>query len=82
MTPAYISDLINVGKHARYSLRSNPGTIPLHLAGKVKKSFGDRSFSVAARTLWSALPASLRSVDSITFKSCLKIYLFELAFRL
>ena len=39
MAPAYISDLINVWKHARYSLRSlNSGTL--------LKSFGDRSFSV------------------------------------
>jgi len=39
----------------------------------MKKSFGDRSFSVAAPTLWNALPASLRNIDSIlTFKSCLK----------
>ena len=41
MAPAYISDLINVKKHARYSLRSNSGTILLHPAGKMKKSFGD-----------------------------------------
>ena len=46
MAPAYISDLINVRKHAHYSLRSNSGTILLHPAGKMKKSFGDRSFSV------------------------------------
>ena len=38
MEPAYISDLINVRKHAGYSLRSNSGTILLHPAGKMKKS--------------------------------------------
>ena len=38
MAPAYTSDLINViTKHAPYSLRSNSGTILLHLAGKMKK---------------------------------------------
>ena len=83
MAPAYISDLINVRKHARYSLRCNSGTILLHPAGKMKKSFGDSSFSVATPTLWNALAASLRSVDSIlTFKSCLKTYVFKLAFSL
>jgi len=51
MAPAYISDLVNVRKHARYSLRSNSGTILLHPAGKMKKSFCDRSLSVAAPTL-------------------------------
>ena len=62
MAPAYISDLISARKHARYSLRP---------AGKMKKSFGDRSFSVTAPTLWNALPASLRNISSLsTFKSC------------
>ena len=65
MAPAYISDLIDVRKHTRYSLRSNTGTILLHPAGKVKKSFGDRSSSVAAPTLWNTLPVSLRKTDSI-----------------
>ena len=76
MAPAYISDLIDVRKHARYSLRSNLGTFLLHPAGQMKKSFGDKSFSEAAPTLWNALPASLCNIDSIlTFKSCLKTYL-------
>ena len=47
----------------------------------MKKSFGDRSFSVAAPTLWNTLPVSLRNTDSVlTFKSSLKKYLFKLAF--
>ena len=47
----------------------------------MKKSFGDRSFSVAAPTLWDALPVSMRNIDSIfTFKFCLKTYFFKLAF--
>ena len=50
---------------------------------KMKKSFGDRSFSVAAPTLWNALPVSLRSIKCIsTFKSNLKTYLFKLAFNI
>ncbi|CAH3142426.1 unnamed protein product, partial [Porites evermanni] len=50
---------------------------------KKKKSFGDRSFSVAAPTLWNALPVSLRSIKCIsTFKSNLKTYLFKLAFNI
>ena len=60
-------------------------SILLHPAGKMKKSFGDRSFRVAAPTLWNTLPltlpVSLRNIDSIlTFKSSLKPYLFKLAF--
>ena len=34
---AYISDLINVRKYARHTLRSNSGIILLHPAGKMKK---------------------------------------------
>ena len=37
MAPAYISDLIAVRKHTRYSLGSNSSTILLHRAGKMKK---------------------------------------------
>ena len=49
----------------------------------MKKSFGDRSFSVAAPTLFNALPENLRNIDSVlTFKSCLKTHLFKLAFLL
>ena len=78
MAPAYISDLINVRKHTCYSLRYNSGTILLHPAGKMKKSFGDRCFSVAAPTLWNTLPVSLRNTDSIlTFKSSLKKHIFS-----
>ena len=81
MARANISDLIYVRRHTRYSLRSNIGTILLHPAGKMKKSFGDRSYSVAAPTLWNTLPVSLRNTDSIlTFKSSLKTYLFKLPF--
>ena len=88
MAPAYISDLINAREFARFLLHSNSGNsgaILLHPSGKMKKSFGDRSLNVAAAlTLWNALLASLRNIDSITvtFKSCPKTYLFKFAFSL
>ena len=82
MAPDYITELINVRKHRRYSLRSNSGIIISHPVGKMLKSFGDRSFSVAAPTLWNKLPANLRNISSLsTFKSCLKTYFFKLAFN-
>ena len=83
LAPDYIRELIKIRKHERYSLRSNSGIIILHPVGKMLKSFGDRSFSVAAPTLWNALPVSLRSISSLSiFKSSLKTYLFKLAFSL
>lgn len=83
MAPSYIIDLINFRTITCYSLRSNEGVLLKHPSGEMKKSFGDRSFSVAAPTLWNALPVSLRMITCIsTFKSNLKTYLFKLAFNI
>ena len=76
MAHSYIIDLIHTKTNTGYLLRSNEGVLLKHPSGKMKKSFGDRSFSVAAPTLWNALPVSLRSIKCIsTFKSNLKTYL-------
>ena len=80
---SYIIDLIHTKTNTRYLLHSNEGVLLKHPSGKMKKSFGDRSFSVAAPTLWNALPVSLRSIKCIsTFKSNLKTNLFKLAFNI
>ena len=80
MAPSYIIDLIHTKTNTRYLLRSNEGVLLKHPSGKMKKSFGERSFSVAAPTLWNALPVCLRSIKCISiFKSNLKNYLFKLA---
>ena len=82
MAPDYITELINVRKHRRYSLRFNSRIITSHPVRKMLKSFGDRSFSVAAPTLWNKFPAKLRNISSLsTFKLCLKTYFFKLAFN-
>ncbi len=63
--------------------RSNAGIIISYPEGRMLRSFGDRSFSVAAPTLWDALPASLRKISSLfIFKSQVKTYLFKIAFDL
>ena len=83
MAPSYISDLIYTKTNTRYLLRSDGVVLLKHSSGKMKKSFGDRSFSVAAPTSWNALPVSLRSIKCIsTFKSNLKTYLFKLGFNI
>ena len=83
MAPSYIIGSIHTKTNTRYFLRSYEGVLLKHPAGKMKQSFGDRSFSVAAPTLWNALPVSLRSIKCIsTFKSNLKTYLFKLAFNI
>ena len=83
MAPSYIIDLIHTKTNTRYLLRSNEGVLLKHPSGKMKKSFGDRSFSVAAPTLWNVLPVSPRSSKCIaTFKSNLKTYLLKLPFNI
>ena len=83
MAPSYITDLIHTKTNTRYLLRSNEGVLLTHPSGRMKKSFGGRSFSAAAPTLWNALPVSLRGIKCIsTFKSNLKTYLFKSAFNI
>ena len=83
MAPSYIIDLIHTKTNTRYLLRSNEGVLLKHPSGKMKKSFGDRSFSMAAPTLWNALPLSLRIIKCIsTFKSNHKTYFFKLVFNI
>ena len=50
MAPSHIIDLIHTKTNKCYLLRSNEGVLFKHPSGKMKKSFGDRSFSVAAPT--------------------------------
>ena len=83
MAPSYIIYLIHTKTNTRYFLRSNEGVLLKHPSGKMKKSFGDRSFSMAAPTLWNALPLSLRIIKCIsTFKSNHKTYFFKLVFNI
>ena len=68
--------------HATHHAPIQALLFPTQAVGKMLKSIGDRAFSVAAPTLWNAFPASLRNTTSLfTFKSCLKTYLFKLAFN-
>jgi len=58
MAPSHIIDSIHIKTITRYSLRSTEGVLLKHSSGRMKKSFGDRSFSVAVPTLWNPLPVS------------------------
>ena len=62
----------------RYLLHYNEGVLLKNPSGIIS----DRSFSVAAPTLWNTLPVSLRSKRISTFKSNLKTYLLKLAFNI
>jgi hypothetical protein len=45
-------------------------------------SFGDRSFGVAAPSLWNSLPVAIKKSPSVhAFKKSLKPHLFQQAFQ-
>ena len=75
IAPIYISELLKVYTASR-NLRSS--NISLLKEPTSKRTWGDRSFSVAAPTLWNHLSTKLKSCHSITrFKSLLKTHLMS-----
>ena len=77
--PAYLSDLITVKVPVRVSRSNSHGAPALKPYVWDQKTFGYRSFSNAAPTLWNVLPPEIRMSPTITaFKSSLKTHLFRL----
>uniref|UniRef100_A0A3B4GYQ8 Reverse transcriptase domain-containing protein n=1 Tax=Pundamilia nyererei TaxID=303518 RepID=A0A3B4GYQ8_9CICH len=80
MAPDYLADLLCLYSPQR-ALRSS-GQLLLVQPRSRLKTRGDRAFAVAAPRLWNTLPLHIRASDSIqSFKSSLKTYLFDLAFK-
>ena len=79
IAPIYISELLKVYTPSR-NLRSS--NMSLLKEPTSKRTWGDRSFSVAAPRLWNHLPTKLKSCHSITrFKSLLKTHLMSQLFK-
>ena len=80
LAPTYLSALLKPHAPSR-SLRSSDAGL-LEVPKKIRrKTWGDRAFSVAAPTLWNALPKPIRDSPSLpTFKCALKTHLFKIAF--
>ena len=75
--PAYLSELVQLYTPAR-TLRSSSDTYTLCTPGISERSFGDRSFYLAAPAIWNSLPLSVRSVENYSsFRSVLKTHLFR-----
>ena len=73
IAPIYISELLKVYTPSRNLRSSNMSLLKEPTA---KRTWGDRSFSVAAPRLWNHLPTKLKSCHSITILSrCLKLIL-------
>ena len=79
IAPIYISELLKVYTPSR-NLRSS--NMSLLKEPTSKRTWGDRSFSVAALRLWNHLPTKLKSCHSITrFKLLLKTHLKSQFFK-
>ena len=77
LAPQYLSDLLENYTPARTLRSSDLGLLTVPRA----KKLGDRAFSVAAPTLWNALPLGIRQAQTLaSFKSALKTHLFVQAF--
>jgi hypothetical protein len=77
--PEYLYELISVYTPQR-TLRSS-NSLTLNVATTWLKSYGDRSFEMAAPTLWNTLPDIIKNSSSLDiFKSRLKCYLFEMSY--
>ena len=75
--PSYLSELISIYTPAR-SLRSSSDILSLCRPRTNTKTFGERSFSFAAPSIWNNLPLSIRSSKSDSaFRSSLKTYLYK-----
>jgi len=77
--PSFIKDLISMYQPSRMLRSSNQNLLSVP---KFRlKSFGGRSFSISAPTLWNALPETLRAIDNLqSFRSNLKTFYFTIAF--
>ena len=79
-TPLYISSLLDKQTFGR-QLRSSSDKTILKIPKKKLKSYGERSFTFFAPTLWNSLPRDLReSSNLIKFKKALKNHLFLKAY--
>ena len=74
--PLYLSDCLFIYSPSR-NLRSSSDTRVLIKPSVRTKSFGERSFSFCAPTVWNSLPYHIRHIDSLqAFKRALKTHLF------
>ena len=79
IAPIYISELLKVYTYSRNLHSSNMSLLKEPTS---KRTWGDRSFSVAAPRLCNHLPTKLKSCHSITrFKSLLKTHLMSQFFK-
>ena len=78
--PEYLSTLLHVYVPSR-QLRSSSDSKLLRIPHVKTKSFGQRSFSYVAPSVWNSLPQEVRNVTLTSdFKTALKTHLFKVYF--
>ena len=76
--PEYLKNLIIQRKERRQGMRSESRSTILEVPFTKRKTFAERSFSVAGPKLWNNLPCKLRTERKIeVLKRNLKTYLFK-----
>ena len=81
LAPNYITELITVKPLSRFNLGSDGELFLQRPTIKSSVTLGDRSFALAAPTLWNELPTEIHHANSIlTFKKLLKTFLLKKAF--
>ena len=80
--PGYLEQLLELYFPER-QLRSSTNHYQLTVPRYNTRTYGYRSFSVAAPTLWNRLPNRIRSITEFqTFKKSLKTHLFRSAYNI
>ena len=75
--PAYLQELIELKTSTR-NLRSNNGTLTLHIPKPRTVRYGQRAFRNIAPKLWNKLPTHIRTQNTLdSFKKSLKTFLFK-----
>ena len=78
IAPSYLSELLSNYVPTR-TLRS--GNMQLLQETKSNRTWGDRSFAIAAPSLWNELPLYIRTAKNVTvFKKLLKTHLMSETF--
>ena len=79
LAPPYLSELLHFSDTGRTTRSSSQNLLVVPKSRT--KTYGDRTFEVAAPGLWNNLPLSVRQSESVvTFKKSLKTFLFTEAF--
>ena len=75
LAPEYLADCMKYNVAAANTRQSTREM--LQVSFTTKKTFADRSFSVAGPRLWNKLPIKIRKSETVdSFKNSLKTYLF------